>query len=137
MDTLTDKEKDLIVEEVSRSFAQLISAVNAMDTEGWSRHYSENFLSAMAGTEFLASRAAWTGFISDHFQARERQIIEPQAVRVSPLTGNLALLTSEETATMWLKQGGKHTSRHVFTMLWHKEQGGWKILHSHESWTDV
>jgi len=45
-------------------------------------------------------------------------------------------MTSEEDSEMWLRGGGVVKSRHVFTMLWKKESDGWKILHSHESWTD-
>jgi ketosteroid isomerase-like protein len=65
---------------------------------------------------------------------RNRQRVEPVAVRVTALTPGLALLTSQEKSEMEMKDGSLHKSRHVFTMLWKKEAGGWKIVHSHESW---
>jgi ketosteroid isomerase-like protein len=67
---------------------------------------------------------------------RERQHIEPLHVRVTALAPDLALMTSRERAEMRMKSGENIKSDHVFTMIWKKEQDGWKILHSHESWMD-
>jgi len=33
-----------------------------------------------------------------------------------------------------LKSDENIKSKHVYTLIWKKEQGGWKIIHSHESW---
>jgi ketosteroid isomerase-like protein len=57
-------------------------------------------------------------------------------VRVTPLTAQLALMTSEEDVEMGLRDGSVVTSGHVFTMLWKREPTGWKMPHSHESWID-
>ena len=66
---------------------------------------------------------------------RESQRIEPLDVRVTPLAPGLALMTSKENTQMRM-DGKDAKSKHVFTMIWKKEPTGWKILHSHESWTD-
>ena len=58
------------------------------------------------------------------------------AVQVIPLSPDTALLTSQEMVDMQLKSGQSTSSSHIFTMIWMKEQTGWQILHSHESWVD-
>ncbi len=35
-----------------------------------------------------------------------------------------------------MKNGESIKSKHVFSMIWKREQGGWKVLHSHESWME-
>ena len=67
---------------------------------------------------------------------RERMQVEPLEVQVTALAPNLALLASEEKTQIWFKSGKNITVKHVFSMIWKKEQAGWKILHSHESWME-
>jgi len=132
-----EAQKQRIEKEVTAQFNQLVLALNQMDVGAWSDHYSKDgFLSAIAGTDHYAIRGAWVDTVTRYFSTRERQHVEPLAVRVKALTPELALMTSEEKSKMGLKSGSTIQSRHVFTMLWKKEQGGWKILHSHESWAD-
>jgi ketosteroid isomerase-like protein len=131
-------EKEAIQKEVTDQFNHLISALNQKNADADSEYYSKDgFLSAIAGTDYYGSKAAWVDMITKNFSMRERQHIEPLEVRVTALSSDLALMTSEEKAEMQLKSGETIKSKHVFTMLWKREKGGWKILHSHESWLDV
>ncbi|MCX6179365.1 MAG: nuclear transport factor 2 family protein [Chlorobiales bacterium] len=135
--TVSETEKEVIKKEVKEQFNHLITAINQLDGSAWSEYYSKNeFVSAIAGTDFYAERSAWVGIITNYFSTRERQHVEPVEVRVTALSRNLALMTSEEKSEMELKNGPNMKSKHFFTMLWKKEQDGWKIVHSHESWTD-
>lgn len=127
----------VIKKEVAERFSQLVAAINDVNANAWSNFHSEDeFISAIAGTDYYATRSAWVGQITNYFSGRERQSVQPLEVRVTALTPNLALMTSEEDSEMWLRDGSIVKSKHVFTMLWKKESNGWKILHSHESWTD-
>ena len=136
-ETLTEIEKAAIQQEVKDQFDQLLSACEQMNAEAWSEFYSkEEFLSAIGGTLYLTSRTAWVDSITNFFSLRESQRMEPIEVNVTPIAPNLALMTSQEILTMLPKNGEQIDWNHVFTMLWKKEQGGWKILHSHESWSD-
>jgi len=137
MKSFTEPEKEAIQKEVQDQFNQLVFAINRLNAGAWSDFYSrDDFLSTIAGTDYYATRSAWVDSITNYFSTRERQHIEPLEVRVTALTSNIALMTSEEKTQMWLKSGDNIKSRHVFTMIWKKEQDGWKILHSHESWMD-
>lgn len=135
--TFTEVEKEAVKKEVKDQFNQLVAALNQKDAGAWSEFYSQDdFLSAIAGTDYYAKRSVWVDLITNYFSMRERQHVEPLEVRVTPLTPNLALMTSEEKSEMGLKGGKTVKSKHVFTMIWKKEPNGWKIMHSHESWMD-
>lgn len=130
-------DKEAIEREVAEQFKRVIVAINDKDANAWSRFYSgDGFVSAIAGTDHYAARSAWVDQISGYFSERERQHVQPLAVRVTALASDLALLTSEEDTRMWLRDGSSAQGRHAFTMLWKRESDGWKILHSHESWLD-
>ncbi|MBN1153317.1 nuclear transport factor 2 family protein [candidate division KSB1 bacterium] len=134
---LTELEEQTIKQEVSDQFDQLLAACAEMDAEAWSEYYSKDaFISAIGGTDYFPTRSAWVDSITHYFSLRERQQTEPLEVRVTALTPNHALLTSTENMDIWPKSGEQFRWKHVFTMVWKKEQGSWKILHSHESWTD-
>ncbi len=134
---LTEMEKEAIKKEITNQFNQLVSAANASDADAWFEYYSkEEFLSTIAGTDYYATRSAWGDTITYYFSIRERQHLESLEVRVHALTPSLALMTSEQNMEIWLKSGEHNKYKHVFTMIWKKEQDGWKILHSHESSTE-
>lgn len=134
---LTRVEKETIGAEIKNQFKSLVSALNRLNAAEWSDHYSRNdFVSAIVATDYYASRPEWVNLITNYFSMRDRQHVLPRDVRVTALSPDLALMTSEETGEMWLKDGSRITSKHVFTMIWQKEKTGWKILHSHESWCD-
>ncbi|MFH1195574.1 MAG: nuclear transport factor 2 family protein [bacterium] len=131
----TDTEKETIQKEVKDQFNQLVGALNKIDSAAWSELYSkEEFVSAIVGTDYYGERGEWVDLITNYFSTRETQKVEPIEVRVTALSPELALMTSEEKTEMVLKSGENIKSKHVFTMLWKKGKDGWKILHSHESW---
>lgn len=135
--TFTETEKETIQKEVKAQFNQLVSAVNQLNAGAWSNYYSKDeFLSAIASADSYTKRSAWVDAITNYFSMRERMQVEPLDVRVTALTPNLALLTSDEKTQIGLKSGKNVNVKHVFTMLWKKERDGWKILHSHESWAE-
>jgi ketosteroid isomerase-like protein len=137
MKSFTEMEKETIEKEVKDQFNQLVSALNQLNAGAWSEYYSKDeFLSAIVATDYYTARSAWVDLITSYFSMREHQHVEPLRVRVTALAPNLALVTSQEKAEMRLKAGEHIESKHVFTMIWRRERGGWKILHSHESWID-
>lgn len=134
---LTEADREKIQQEVTMQFHQLVAALNRMDLTAWADFYSNDaFASAIIRTDHFAMRDAWVSAITKYFALRARQEVTPRAVRVTPLAPGLALMTSEEKTAMWLKDGTHAASIHVFTMVWKRESGGWKVVHSHESWVD-
>ena len=128
-------DKDMIVGEVTDAFDQLILAINERDVDAWASLYSKDgFVSAFAGTDYYATRAAWVQTIGAYFQERSRQHVDVSEVQVTPLAQDLALLTSQERSEMQSGDATPTLARHVFTLVWKKEANGWRIIHSHESW---
>jgi ketosteroid isomerase-like protein len=137
MKSFIDADKKTIGKEVKDQFTLLISAINQSNAEVWQEFYSQDqFLSAIVNTDHYAARSAWVDTITNYFSMREGQQVEPFDVHVTALTPDLALLTSQEKCEMWPKDRQNVKLKHVFTMLWKKEQEEWKILHSHESWLE-
>jgi ketosteroid isomerase-like protein len=134
---LSAAQKEAIQKEVKEQFRQLVSALNQKNSDAWAAFYSrEGFVSAIAGTDYYASRSVWVDTITKYFSSRKSQKVDPREVRVTALAPTLALMTSEEKSEMQSEDGKILKSRHVFTLLWKKEPAGWKILHSHESWVE-
>jgi len=132
---ITERDNEMIKNEVKNQFEKLVSALNNLDPDAWSELYSKDeFISAFAGTDFYPNRKAFIDAITSYFTMREQQKVEPLEVEVTALTSTLALLTSQEKTEMLLKNGENMKSKHVFTMIWKKESSDWKIIHSHESW---
>lgn len=137
MKTWSEADQEIIRREVRDQFNLLISAVNQMNACAWSEYYSKDgFLSAFAGTDYFGTRREWVDTITSYFSKRDSQHLEPLSVHVTPLAFDMALMTSQERSEVCLKSGQTTKFTHVFTMIWKKEQSGWKILHSHESWID-
>ena len=134
---LTESKKEIVKKEVKEQFEKLVNAVNQNNSDEWAKSYSKDaFVSAIVSTEYYGTRAAFVDSITKYFALRDSQHLAPAEVRVTPLSTSIALMTSEENTEMVIK-GEKSGSKHVFTMIWKKEKEGWKILHSHESWTDT
>jgi len=132
-----EEESKMIKQEVKEQFRELISALNNLDSIAWSDFYSKDeFLSAFVSTDFYADRGEFIDSIKHYFTLRELQKVEPLEVQVNELSPTVALLTSQEKTEMQLKNGENMKSKHVYTLLWKKEQSEWKIIHSHESWID-
>ncbi len=135
--SFTDTDKEAIKKEVKELFAKQIEAINKKDVEAWASFFSKDeFNVAIAGPEVYPTRSAWVDTIKTYFSMREFQKMAPLKVEVTPLAANIALMTSQNTVVMKLKEGPTYSSKHVYTMIWKKEKEGWKILHSHESWVD-
>jgi ketosteroid isomerase-like protein len=133
----TELDKASIVTEVTDRFTQLVAAINQKDIAAWEKYYSsDEFVSTVAGGVFFATRSDWVQTITSNFSIRDSQHVELREVQVIPLASDTALLTSQERIDMQLKSGQATISRHVFTMIWKKDQEGWQIIHSHESWVD-
>lgn len=134
---LTEVEKEAVTKEVKNQFNNLVSACDELNAAAWSEFYSQtDFISAIGGANYFATRSAWVDSITLYFSMRASQKLDLLDVQVTVLAPNLALLTSEENIEMVSKGGKEIKWKHAFSMIWKKEQSGWKIIHSHESWAE-
>ena len=127
----------IIENEVREQYLEFITVLNQTDAQKWSEFYSKkNFLSAFLSTDFYDNRQKFVDVITEYFSMRESQTIEPQSYKITAISDDLVLITSNEIAVMKLKTGGKVKAIHTFSLIWFKEENEWKIVHSHESWID-
>ncbi|MCF7884208.1 MAG: nuclear transport factor 2 family protein [Candidatus Cloacimonetes bacterium] len=125
----------MVKQEVKEQFKEMISALNNLDAIAWADFFSrDEFLSAFVSTDFYADRGEFVDLIKNYFSLRELQKVELLEVQVNELSPTVALLTSQEKTDMRLNNGENIKSKHVYSLLWKKEESGWKIIHSHESW---
>jgi len=128
----------MIIREIKNQFLSLVDALNRIDGDAWADYYSsDGFISAMVGTDYYQSRAKFISAIKEYFSMRETQKVTPVEIQVTVLQEDLALMISSEKSEMQMKDGVTIVSDHTFSMLWKKEDAGWKIIHSHESWIDT
>ena len=87
--------------------------------------------------KYFSSLNEWRDYVSNAFSLRESQDVDIVDINTTVLSSDLVLLTS---ITNWdvLFKSGEHIiyDRVLATLLWKKEQSGWKIMHIHESWQE-
>ncbi len=133
-----DKQKEAIVSEVKDQFKNLVGIINEKDIAKWSQFYSDdNFISAIAGVAFFQKKEAWVDAITNYFSQRKSQELTVVKLNINALSPDKAILTCENNTEFILENDIKVNSKHFFTLLWQKEQSGWKIIYSHESWADA
>lgn len=135
MKAFTEVDQETVKKEIQDQFNSCLQQINQLNAGAWSEYYSrDEFVSAIVGTDYYATRSAWVDLINNYFSMRERQHVELLEIQITALAPDLAIMTSQEKMELWLKNGENFKAKHFFTMIWKKEQDGWKILHSHESW---
>jgi ketosteroid isomerase-like protein len=135
---LTDVQKTEIEKQIREQWNAYLKAANGLDFDKLMTFYSTNqFIGYLGGTQYaLFSRQAFRDTLQYWFDRRAQQKIEPTLVAIHALKPDLAvLLFSGKFATVG-KNGKPHQYEIAETLLFIKENEGWKILHEHESWTE-
>jgi len=128
-------DKNSVKKEIETQFNQFIIEINKKDADKWADFYSVNdFISASVMTETYNKRDEWIALIKSYFTQREKQVIRPTLIEVTPLNSELGLTNSKEISNITLKDGTTISSIHSFSILWKKECEAWRIIQSHESW---
>jgi len=136
--TFDDKQKEVVSNEVKDEFNKFVDVLNQKDVAKWSAFYSdENFNSAIAGVAYFQTKKAWVDAITNFFSMRKSQKVTVNNVNIKPLSPDKALLICEDISEFVLTNDTQVKSKHFFTLIWHKQKDGWKIIHSHESWADA
>ena len=135
---LTDEQKATIEKEVKAQFDGFLSAVNQLDANAATDYQSKDkFISYTLNTYFLSTRNMMVDTIKNWFSGRERQHIELKEIQVTALTSELAQMTSRTIIDLSFKTGESLKVNDFLSMLWQKEQSGWRVIHTHESWEFV
>jgi hypothetical protein len=133
---LTGEQKAVIVSEVEGEFVELISNLSLLDMEIWSRPWSEdNFISVNSGNNYFTTLDEFKDSVSFYFSNRESQEVQIVNQHITVLNSDLALLSSITNWNILFRNGERYLFDKVMgTLLWKKEEGGWKVIYLHESW---
>ena len=132
---LTIEQKAAIQNEVKDQYDKALSAINQLNSVSWFEFWSKDgFLTAFSGVNYFDNRSALIDTVANWFSNRTSQKFEPIDIRVTPLTPELALLTSKMDYEILFKNENQYKFKGLHTLIWKKEQTGWKIIHMHESY---
>lgn len=132
---LTLEQKRTIQNEVTDQYDKALSAINQLNSVLWFEFWSKDgFLSVYSGVDYFDNRSALIDTVTNWFSNRTSQKFEPVDIRVTPLTPELALLTSKIKYEILFKNENQYNFKGLHTLIWKKEQSGWKIIHMHESY---
>jgi hypothetical protein len=132
---LTVEQKTAIQNEVKDQYHKALSAINQLNSASWFEFWSKDgFLTAFSGVNYFDNRSALVDTVANWFSNRTSQKFEPTDIRVTPLTSELALLTSKMDYLILFKNESQYKFKGIHTFIWKKEQTGWKIIHMHESY---
>jgi hypothetical protein len=132
---LTAEQKASIEEDVKGIYSDVITNLSKMDMDIWSEPWSKNeFICVNSGANYFNTLIEFKDSVNYWFSLRESQKVEIIQVNVTALTDELVLLNSIAKWDITFKQGEKMNVDALATMLWRKENNGWKIIFLHESW---
>jgi len=133
---LSDEQKASIISEVEKQYAKVVTDLSTLDMEIWSQPYSEdNFISVNSLTQYFPMYSEWKDSVTFWFSLRESQEVEIVDVNTTVLSSDLVLLTSIGYWDLSLKSGDQiKDAKTLVSLLWKKEEDGWKIIYLHESW---
>ncbi len=133
---LTGEQKAAIASEVEEEFVNVISNLSLLDMEIWSQPWSEdNFISVNSGNNYFTTLQEFKDSVSFYFSTRESQQVQIVDKHATVLNPDLVLLSGITSWNILFKNGERYILDNVMgTLLWKKEEGGWKVIYLHESW---
>ena len=134
-DILTDQQKTQISDEVAVIYTDAISNLSKLDMEIWSEPWSkDNFLSVNSGVNYFSTFSHFRDSVEHWFSLRASQKVQDLDVKVHVLSSEYVLITSIANWDIQFKNKEELKVKALATLLWRKEEQGWKIVHLHESW---
>ena len=132
---LGNEQKATIISEVEDRYIEVATDLSTLDMEIWSQPYSEdNFVSVNSMVNYFSTYYEWKDSVTHWFSLRESQEVKILDMNTTVLSSDLVLLTSISNWDVLQKNGEQiKDARTLHTLLWKKEQSGWKIIHLHES----
>jgi len=131
---LTDELKATIEKEVEAQHDKLANAIRQLDIDLQTPNISKEFISHISGSRGITyGYDACIDSFKNSFANRTRHQSQVLDQKITVLSSDLVLLTSESIWENWFKDGRYRKSNGKATYLYKKEPDGWKVIHTHES----
>jgi ketosteroid isomerase-like protein len=132
---LTDEQKAAIEKEVKDQYDRVISALEKVDVNAFTEYLSkDNFIAYNGNLNNISNRSAFIDSLTNWYSFRESQKVELVEIQVTALTSELALVTDKTNWDALIKDGTHVKSANATSVLWKKEESGWKQIFAHQSW---
>jgi hypothetical protein len=131
---LTAEQKATIEKEVKDQFDKFYSTWDKLDFNSWSEYWSKDgFISATSNMDYVSERGEMIDNVKESWSMKERRITELSDVKFTALTSDLVYGIIFENVEVWEKSGDHYKVKASGSVIWKKEQGGWKMILAHES----
>ena len=119
-------------EDVMAATDSVIAAWNAGDVDAIQKYYASDYTQYSDDGNLLKGAWGWVG-LGQFFESGGKVTISPSRHREVKVYGNAAVLTNYATLTVTQPDGTATTTTHRNTIVWVKQSGQWKAVHSHAS----
>lgn len=136
--SITDSQKVIIEKQILEQWEKSGLAVKKSDADGYLTSFSSTGFVAMhsEGMQFISLKE-YADSVKVWFSARTSNEIQQPTIKVTVLSDQLALMDQKSVFQLNLKDSRVVRCNHAVSFLFKKEDSGWKIIHGHESWTNL
>jgi ketosteroid isomerase-like protein len=135
---LTDAQKTEIEKEVRAVLDQWISALDTLDYTQQLQWYSkEEFWGYIGNGQAIPTTKALFDSMQNWFSVRVIQKVEMKTSSVKAISSDRAIVYFTTLFEHSFKEGKTVKGHSAETIVFKKESQGWRIIHEHESWTDI
>jgi len=135
---LTDEQKATMISQAEEQYVEGVSNLSKLDMEIWTQPWSmDHFISAFSGVNYYSTFNEFKDSVTYYFSLRESQEVKIDDMHATLLADDLVLISSITSWDVLFKTGDRVVLDNVLTtLLFKKEESGWKIIYLHESWQE-
>ncbi len=135
---LTDAEKAEIEKQILGQWNQAIASVGKLDADAWLANFSTtHFLAHLFSGQIILSRQEYLETVKGWWSGLSKFEVTPTKVKVTILSPTLALLDATSDAARTTRDNAVSQAKHAVSVVYQKEANAWKIIHIHESISEM
>lgn len=134
---LTNQEKSQIETQILEEWENIRTTIENSDSDGYATFISPDFILMSTNGTVFYSKTEYIDNVRNWFSARKNTEIQKAKVTITVLDKELVLLDQKSVFQVSFKDESIQRVHHAVTFVFQKEPSGWKIIHGHESFTEI
>lgn len=135
---LNDTQKAEIISQLTELYDSLAIAVEKANADSYLAFWSqEEFLGMHSQSYVFNSKEEYADSVKSWFTPRESMEMRDKTVKVHVLSADLALVDKSSVFLITFKDGNSSRVKHVMSFVLKMEPSGWKVIHGHETWSEI
>ncbi len=134
---LTDQRKSQIEKQILEKWKNISTAIENLDSEEYATFISPNLIMISSEGSVFSSKTEYIDNVQNWFATRKNTEIQKAKVTLTVLEEDLVLLDQKSDFIVEYKDDNVQEVHHAVTFMFKKEPSGWKVIHGHESFTDI